>query len=106
MTPSFPLILEPPRMATKGRRGLSSSPPSVSTSWASSRPAADGMPFEGGPTIDPATVLLLVGFVAIWLCLVLGGGAVHAWGSMTATLLLEGRTRTVPDRPQETLIDR
>jgi hypothetical protein len=61
---------------------------------------------EGGTAIDPATILLLVGFVAIWLCLVLGGGAVHAWGSMTATLLLEGRTRTVPDRPQETPIDR
>jgi hypothetical protein len=60
----------------------------------------------GATAIDPATVLLLVGFVAIWLCLVLGGGAVHAWGSMTATLLLEGRTRTVPDRPQETVIDR
>jgi hypothetical protein len=33
--------------------------------------------------IDPAVALLLVGFVAIWLCLVLGGGALHAWSSVS-----------------------
>jgi hypothetical protein len=33
--------------------------------------------------IDAAVLLLLVGFVAIWLCLVLAGGALHAWGSLT-----------------------
>jgi hypothetical protein len=33
-------------------------------------------------------VLLLVGFVAIWLCLVLAGGALHAWGSLSWTRLL------------------
>ena len=37
---------------------------------------------------DPAVALLLVGFVAIWLCLVLGGGALHAWGSVTWTRVL------------------
>jgi hypothetical protein len=41
--------------------------------------------------IDAAGMLLLVGFVAIWLCLVLGGGALHAWGSMTWTRLLTAR---------------
>ena len=40
-----------------------------------------------------AVVLLLVGFVAIWLCLVLAGGALHAWGSVSWTRLLEARGR-------------
>lgn len=40
-----------------------------------------------------ASVLLLVGFVAIWLCLVLAGGALHAWGSVSWTRLLEARGR-------------
>lgn len=62
---------------------------------------------DAGAPFDVAGALLLVGFVTIWLCLVLGGGAVHAWGSMTATLLLGGRTkRMAPDRPQEMQIDR
>jgi hypothetical protein len=39
--------------------------------------------------IDAAAALLLVGFVAIWLCLVLGGGALHAWGSVAWTRILE-----------------
>jgi hypothetical protein len=38
--------------------------------------------------IDPAAMLLLVGFVAIWLCLVLAGGALHAWGSVSWTGVL------------------
>ena len=41
--------------------------------------------------IDPAAALLLVGFVAIWLCLVLGGGALHAWGSVSWTGVLGAR---------------
>jgi hypothetical protein len=40
-----------------------------------------------------AAVLLLVGFVAIWLCLVLAGGALHAWGSVSWTRLLDTRGR-------------
>jgi hypothetical protein len=40
-----------------------------------------------------AVVLLLLGFVAIWLCLVLAGGALHAWGSVSWTRLLEARGR-------------
>ena len=38
-----------------------------------------------------AVILLLVGFVAIWLCLVLAGGALHAWGSLSWTRLLDTR---------------
>ena len=39
--------------------------------------------------IDAASTLLLVGFVAIWLCLILGGGALHAWGSVAWTRILD-----------------
>ena len=42
---------------------------------------------EGGG-LDATMLPLLVGFVAIWLCLVLGGGALHAWGSVTWTKVL------------------
>jgi hypothetical protein len=60
-----------------------------------------------GGAFDLVGGLLLVGFVAIWLCLVLAGGAVHAWASVTATFLLGGSAASpVADRPQETLIDR
>jgi hypothetical protein len=38
--------------------------------------------------IDVATGLLLVGFVAIWLCLVLAGGALQAWSAATWSRLL------------------
>jgi hypothetical protein len=50
--------------------------------WA---PVADGL---AGAGIEPATVLLLLGFVAIWLCVVLGGGALHATGSAAWTRVL------------------
>ena len=46
-----------------------------------------------GEPLDAPTALLLVGFVAIWLCLVLGGGAAHAWSSVTWSRLL-GATRS------------
>jgi hypothetical protein len=58
--------------------------------WA---PIADRLAADG---IDAALMLLLVGFVAIWLCLVLAGGALHAWGSLTWTRVL-GAAR--PDAP-------
>jgi hypothetical protein len=44
--------------------------------------------------IGVATVLLLVGFVAIWLCLLLGGGALHAWSATTWSRLLAPGRRT------------
>jgi hypothetical protein len=60
-----------------------------------------------GGTIDATGALLLVGFVAIWLCLVLAGGALHAWGSATWSALLHPRAIAAPpDRPQEASIDR
>lgn len=34
-----------------------------------------------GTLLSPTTGLLLIGFVAIWLCLVAAGGAMHAWSS-------------------------
>ena len=52
------------------------------------------MPIEdrlSGDGIGLAVILLLVGFVAIWLCLVLAGGALHAWGSVSWTRLLDTR---------------
>ena len=41
-----------------------------------------------GGGIDVAIGLLLVGFVAIWLCLVLAGGALHAWSAATWSQLV------------------
>ncbi|HSI98786.1 MAG TPA: hypothetical protein VLA59_00195 [Patescibacteria group bacterium] len=60
-----------------------------------------------GGAIDATGALLLVGFVAIWLCLVLAGGALHAWGSATWSALLHPRAIAAPPgRPQEASIDR
>lgn len=47
-----------------------------------------GIELDGG-RIGLAGGVLLVGFVAIWLCLVLAGGAVHAWSAATWSQLLE-----------------
>jgi hypothetical protein len=44
---------------------------------------------------DLATGLLLVGFVAIWLCLVLAGGALHAWSATTWSRLLAADPRPI-----------
>lgn len=44
------------------------------------RPVAAGL--AGGLRADPAVAALLLGFVAIWIGLVLGSGAVHAWASV------------------------
>ena len=51
--------------------------------WA---PIAVRLESEG---IGLAVMLLLVGFVAIWLCLVLGGGALHAFGSASWTRVID-----------------
>ena len=40
-----------------------------------------GRQAESGALLAPASVALLVGFVAIWLCLVAGAGMLHAWSS-------------------------
>ena len=47
-----------------------------------------GVQLEVAGEIDVATGLLLVGFVAIWLCLVLAGGALQAWSAATWSRLL------------------
>ena len=54
------------------------------------------------------TIGLLVGFVAIWLCLVLVAGALHAWASAGWSLLLTGRLgeQGLDRRRQEASIDR
>jgi hypothetical protein len=49
--------------------------------------------------IDVATGLLLVGFVAIWLCLVLAGGALQAWSAATWSRLL---ATDAPGGPEST----
>src|SRR5439155_339034 len=40
-----------------------------------------GRQADDGALLTPASAALLVGFVAIWLCLVAGGGVLHAWSS-------------------------
>ena len=40
-----------------------------------------GRQAEDGALLTPASAPLLIGFVAIWLCLVAGGGMLHAWFS-------------------------
>jgi hypothetical protein len=45
-----------------------------------------GVAIADGRLAQPVTVVLLVGFVAIWLCLVAAGGALHAWSSAWWTL--------------------
>jgi hypothetical protein len=66
-----------------------------------------GAGLVAGGEIDATGGLLLVGFVAIWLCLVLAGGALHAWGSATWSALLHQRAMAAPPgRSQEAPIDR
>jgi hypothetical protein len=55
----------------------------------------------GEAGFDLAVILLLVGFVAIWLCLVLGGGALHAWGSLSWTRILEAPGGEAAADPQQ-----
>ncbi|MGH2429489.1 MAG: hypothetical protein ACRDGV_11510 [Candidatus Limnocylindria bacterium] len=55
-------------------------------------------PLAVGQGIDAPGVLLLVGFVAIWLCLLLGGGALHAWASTWWTLELAEARRDGAER--------
>jgi hypothetical protein len=50
---------------------------------------------DGG--FDPAAAFLLVGFVTIWLCLVLGGGALHALGSASWTRVLGAAVEAMPE---------
>jgi len=47
-----------------------------------------GARLESAGEFEVAVGLLLVGFVAIWLCLVLAGGALHAWSAATWSRLV------------------
>jgi hypothetical protein len=42
-----------------------------------------------GALLEPGSLALLVGFVAIWLCLVAGGGVIRAWATTWWTLELD-----------------
>ncbi|HEX5397348.1 MAG TPA: hypothetical protein VFX74_09725, partial [Candidatus Limnocylindria bacterium] len=48
-----------------------------------------GVQLGQGQLGGPQTLLLLVGFVAVWLCLLIGIGALHAWASAWWMLELE-----------------
>lgn len=54
-----------------------------------------GEQLASGAGFGAAQGALLVGFVAIWLCLVLGGGALHAWGSLSWMRILAVRSPSV-----------
>jgi hypothetical protein len=54
---------------------------------------------EAGRLGNPASVLLLVGFVAIWLALLLASGALHAAGSAWWRLELRGSLRERTEGP-------
>ncbi|MEP7081938.1 MAG: hypothetical protein ABI841_03060, partial [Chloroflexota bacterium] len=51
-----------------------------------------GAQLASGAGFGAAQGALLVGFVATWLCLVLGGGALHAWGSVSWRRVLAVRS--------------
>jgi hypothetical protein len=55
-----------------------------------------GAELAGGQVISPHALLLLVGFVAIWLALVLAFGALHAWVSAWWSLELERASEQAP----------
>jgi hypothetical protein len=60
-----------------------------------------GALIAAGFGFDAGTALLLVGFVAVWLCLVLGGGAMQAWASIWWTLeMTAARVAHVADHPE------
>jgi hypothetical protein len=48
-----------------------------------------GRALGNGALLSPATGLLLIGFVAIWLCLIAAGGALHAWSSTWWSLAVD-----------------
>lgn len=66
--------------------------------WA---PIGQGLRFGRG--FGPSEGALLVGFVAIWLCLVAGGGAVHAWGTLAWARLAGSVAGLARDRETSTI---
>ncbi len=55
-----------------------------------------GRAMAAGRLVDAGMPVLLVGFVAIWLCLVAAGGAVHGWASAWWSLELADPVPTPP----------
>jgi hypothetical protein len=53
-----------------------------------------GTQLAAGAGFGAGEMVLLVGFAAIWICLVLGGGAIHAWWALTWAGLLGPATRS------------
>ncbi len=64
-----------------------------------------GRAMAAGRILEAGMPLLLVGFVAVWLCLVAGGGALHGWASAWWSLELaepdQMRPRTPEGRAEE-----
>jgi hypothetical protein len=60
-----------------------------------------GARLGAGEAWDPGTMVLLVGFVAIWLCLVLGGGALHAWSTATWSHLDDSENASMESGEQQ-----
>jgi hypothetical protein len=60
-----------------------------------------GVALGEGRAITSGAPLLLVGFVAIWLCLVLAGGALHAFAAAWWSLELAATARAEPSAREE-----
>ena len=60
-----------------------------------------GAELAGGQVIRPHALVLLVGFVAIWLALVLAFGALHVWVSAWWSLELARAREPAPSVPRE-----
>ncbi len=60
-----------------------------------------GVALADGRAITPGAPLLLVGFVAIWLCLVLAGGALHAFAAAWWSLELAAGVGAEPSAREE-----
>jgi uncharacterized membrane protein len=56
---------------------------------------------RGGQLVSPSALLLLVGFVAIWLTIVLAFGALHVWVSLWWSLELGARVEAGQPAAQE-----
>lgn len=63
-----------------------------------------GVELAGGQLVTPAALLLLVGFVAIWLAVLLGFGALHVWVSTWWSLEIGTPGEVARPEAQEALI--
>ena len=63
-----------------------------------------GVELAAGQLLTPAALLLLVGFVAIWLAVLLGFGALHVWVSTWWSLEIGTHGEVARPEAQEALI--